>query len=150
MSNAESTPLEEIDVSRPDLFRSDEWGPWFARLRREEPVHFARGTANGDFWSVTRHDLIKQVDTNHQVFSSEAGGISIVDATPEMDEQQGIENFIAMDPPRHDEQRRTVAPSVAPGNLANFEPLIRDRVVDILDNLPIGKPSTGWTGYRLN
>ena len=56
-----------------------------------------------------------------------------------MDEEHGIENVIAMDPPRHDEQRRTVSPAVAPGNLANLEPLIRERVIDILENLPTGE-----------
>jgi cytochrome P450 len=44
-----------------------------------------------------------------------------------------------MDQPKHDEQRKTVAPSVSPTNLALFEPLIRERVVDILDNLPVGE-----------
>ena len=44
-----------------------------------------------------------------------------------------------MDPPRHDEQRRTVTPSVAPTNLATMEPLIRERVIDILENLPVGE-----------
>ena len=51
--------------------------------------------------------------------------------TPPEDEQKDtdvvIENFIAMDPPGHDQQRATVA-SVAPSNLANFQPLIRERV----------------------
>jgi cytochrome P450 len=44
--------------------------------------------------------------------------------------------FIAMDPPKHDEQRKTVSPIVAPGNLANLEGLIRSRVSAILDGLP--------------
>ena len=26
-------PLEEVDVSQPELFASDSWQPWFARLR---------------------------------------------------------------------------------------------------------------------
>src|SRR5206468_1530833 len=33
-------------------------------------------------------------------------------------------------------QRRTVAPIVAPSNLANFEPLIRKRTAEVLDALP--------------
>ena len=41
-----------------------------------------------------------------------------------------------MDPPGHTAQRRTVAPIVAPSNLANFEPLIRKRTCDVLDALP--------------
>ncbi|MEX2488964.1 MAG: cytochrome P450 [Pseudomonadales bacterium] len=134
--------LEDIDVSRPELFRDDTWRPLFARLRREDPVHYQANSANGPFWSVTTHDLIKQVDTRHDVFSSEAGGISIVDGpSGESDgaPESKIENFIAMDPPKHDEQRRTVSPSVAPSNLANLEPVIRERVIDILDNLPVGE-----------
>lgn len=95
----------------------------------------------GAYWSVSSHDLIKQVDTNHHVFSS-AEGISIPTVSEEdFDENTvPIENFISMDPPGHDVQRATVAPSVAPSNLANFEPLIRERAADILDNLPVGDP----------
>jgi cytochrome P450 len=41
-----------------------------------------------------------------------------------------------MDPPGHTAQRKTVAPIVAPSNLANFESLIRKRTSDVLDALP--------------
>src|SRR5260370_16407428 len=47
-----------------------------------------------------------------------------------------MEVFLQMDPPGHTAQRRTVAPIVAPSNLANFEPLIRKRTADVLDALP--------------
>lgn len=138
-------PLEEIDVSQPSLFAEDTWRPWFARLRREAPVHYLEDSVNGAFWSVTSHKLIKEVDANHEVFSSEAGGISIIDGPPEgtpegsLESEEGIDNFIAMDPPRHGGQRNTVSPAVAPRNLANIEPLIRERVIDILENLPVGE-----------
>ena len=133
-------PLEEIDVSDPMIYENDTWQPYFARLRKEAPVHYQAESSNGAFWSISSHDLIKQVDTNHTVFSSEVGGIAIPDALVDDENAMPIENFIAMDPPRHDAQRMTVSPSVAPSNLANFEPLIRERVNDILDNLPIGEP----------
>jgi cytochrome P450 len=45
-----------------------------------------------------------------------------------------------MDEPKHSAQRKAVAPSVAPTNLARLEPLIRERVVDILEHLPVGTP----------
>jgi len=38
-NDVNSIPLEEIDVSRPELFENDSWHPWFARLRKEAPVH---------------------------------------------------------------------------------------------------------------
>ena len=47
--------------------------------------------------------------------------------------------FIAMDAPKHDEQRKAVTGVVAPRNLATLEPLIRERVIEILDGLPIGE-----------
>lgn len=147
MSEAASSPgndpdpaaiaLEDIDVSRAALYGNDTWAPYFARLRAEDPIHYCQDSVTGPYWSVTRHADIKYVDTHHDIFSSELGGISIAeqDAEPEVQ----LDNFIAMDPPKHDAQRKAVSPSVAPTNLKNLEPLIRERAADILDNLPVGK-----------
>jgi cytochrome P450 len=44
-----------------------------------------------------------------------------------------------MDPPLHDAQRKAVSPIVSPANLANMEPIIRERAARILDHLPIGE-----------
>ena len=132
-------PLEEIDVSRPELFRDDSWRPWFARLRAEAPVHYLKDSKNGPFWSVTSHALIKEVDTTHEVFSSEAGGIAIAEQyVPEDGQIQG-QSFITLDEPKHAPQRQAVAPTVAPRNLLELEPLIRERAADILDQLPVGE-----------
>src|SRR5258706_11296353 len=78
-----------------------------------------------------------QVEVNHQVYSSssELGGIQIEDQPKDMDRP----SFIAMDPPRHDDQRKVVSPVVAPANLAAMEPIIRERAAGILDALPIGQ-----------
>lgn len=133
-------PLEEIDVSQPQLFKNDSWRPWFARLRREAPVHYLADSPNGAFWSVTTHETVMAVDTNHKAFSSEVKGIAIVDP-PAADKEGALrsKSFITLDEPQHGEQRKAVSPSVAPQNLKNFEPLIRERAADILDNLPVGE-----------
>ena len=47
--------------------------------------------------------------------------------------------FIAMDPPKHDLQRATVSPVVAPPNLKQLESTVRERAGCILDSLPVGK-----------
>src|SRR3546814_18735910 len=47
--------------------------------------------------------------------------------------------FIAMDPPKHDQQRKAVTPAVAPSNLLLLEPTIRERACQILDDQPIGE-----------
>ena len=132
-----SIPLEEIDVSRAQYYASDTQGPLFARLRKEDPVHYCATSATGPYWSVTRFHDIKFVDTHHDVYSSELGGISIADRDAEPEVQ--LDNFISMDPPKHEAQRKTVAPAVGPANLAKLEGLIRERAADILDNLPVGE-----------
>jgi cytochrome P450 len=86
---------------------------------------------------VTKYNDIMAVDTNHQAFSSEAalGGITIRDNPVDLRRP----SFIAMDPPKHDAQRKTVSPVVSPHNLMNMEPIIRERAAKILDELPIGE-----------
>ena len=145
MANAQemdvaNCPLEDIDVSRPELFKKDTWQPWFARLRKEAPIHYIADSVNGPFWSVCSHALIKEVDSNNAVFSSEKGGIAIVDPYAAEEGQMQGQSFIQLDEPKHMKQRKAVAPSVAPKNLAELEPIIRERVIDILDNLPVGEP----------
>jgi len=132
--DAYSTPIEQIDVSNPHLYQDDTWRPWFERLRREDPVHWQEGGMYGAFWSVTRYRDIMAVDTNHKAFSSDAlmGGIVLRDLPLDLRRP----SFISMDPPKHDEQRKIVAPIVAPMNLARLSSNIRERVGRILDNLP--------------
>ena len=141
---ASITPLEEIDVSRPDIYGHDAWGPWFARLRREAPVHRCAQSALGPYLSVTGHAEIMQVDSDNLSFSSEAGGISILDPSP--NDELRIETFIAMDEPRHTPKRNAVAPAVSPRALMQLEPLIRERAADILDNLPVGE-TFNWVDH---
>jgi cytochrome P450 len=123
-----------IDVSNPRLYQDDIWRPLFAQLRRDDPVHHCEASAYGPYWSVTRYDDIFAVELDHQNYSSasELGGIQVADQ-PKGQERP---SFIRMDPPGHTAQRRTVAPIVAPSNLANFNALIRERTAAVLDALP--------------
>ena len=126
-----TVPLETIDVADARIFQDDVWPDWFARLRRDDPVHFTRDSLFGPYWSITKYKDIMKVETTPGVFSS-ANGITLLDQAT----QYRLAMFIAMDPPKHDEQRRVVSPVVAPGNLALMEGIIRERAVAILDNLP--------------
>jgi cytochrome P450 len=127
-------PLDRIDVSDPKLFETDTVGAYFARLRREDPVHYCADSPFGPYWSVTKYKDIMQVELGHQVFSSETalGGITIRDRPVEFHRP----SFISMDPPRHDEHRKVVSPIVAPANLAHLAGTIRERAAAILDALP--------------
>ena len=128
-------PIDAVDVSDPILYETDSWRPIFARLRSEAPVHHCADSPFGPYWSITRFEDIMAVDSNHQSFSS-IGGVSIGDRKPDFE----APNFISMDPPKHDAQRMSVTPAVAPTQLQKMEPLIRERVCQLLDDLPERTP----------
>jgi cytochrome P450 len=134
---AETMPLDEIDVSNPALYQNEVWQPYFRRLRREAPVHYCKDSPLGAYWSVTKHKDIIALEVDHRRFSSSStfGGITLRDRPAELE----LPMFIAMDPPKHDVQRKVVQPIVSPENLANFEGLIRSRVRAVLDGLPRGE-----------
>ncbi len=142
--NAYDVPLDEINMVFPRLFQEDAIWSYFERLRKEDPVHYNEHSATGPYWSLTRYADIKAVDTDHVRFSS-ANGITIGPkiGTPSPEGAMPIQMFIAMDQPRHDEQRATVAPIVAPTSLKTMEATIRSRCETILDSLPIGE-SFNW------
>jgi cytochrome P450 len=148
-------PIAEINPSDPQEFVDDTVGYVFERLRREEPVHRSHSPIPGidTYWSVTRYQDIMHVDTHHDIYSS-ANGITLLDF-PEGD-QQKLAMFIAMDQPKHDEQRKAVNPIVAPANLNNWRDLIRERTAMVLDGLPrnetfdwVDKVSIELTTYML-
>jgi cytochrome P450 len=122
------------DVGDPRLYREDTWRPHFARLRAEDPAHYHPESPYGPYWSVTRHADILKVELDPATYSSASalGGIQIADQ-PQGEE---LPNFIRMDPPRHTAQRKTVAPIVAPSNLANLQATIEERTATLLDGLP--------------
>ncbi len=129
---ARTAEVDDLDVSNWHLFRADAHWPFFERLRQDDPVHYHAESRYGPYWSITRYDHIKEIDMDHERFSSQ-DNITIVDSPDEFH----MPNFIAMDPPRHDEQRKIVSPVVGPRNLGAMESLIRSRVASILDSLPL-------------
>ncbi len=138
--SAYDVPLEDIMPINPRLWSEHRWKEYFARLRAEDPVHFNQTETAGRFWSLTKYEDIKKVDSDWQNFSSAHGitlGLPIDAELPEG--ALGITTFIAQDPPSHDVQRKTVTGVVAPPNLAIMEPLIRERTCRVLDSLPEGE-----------
>lgn len=137
-AHAASMDVADIRVGNPKLFENDVVLPYFRRLRDEDPVHFAEDSPYGPYWSITRYADIMEIDKDHQRFSSDSshGGITINGAS----DDPSVPMFIAMDPPKHEIQRLTVAPVVAPPNLKLMEPVIRERAGAILDGLPVGEP----------
>jgi cytochrome P450 len=130
-----SVPLAKIDVADPELFETDtHWG-WFERLRKEDPVHYCAHSDFGPYWSVTRYDDVVHVEKNPEIYSS-ARSIVVGDPDPSFPLEAG---FITMDGAQHQAHRKVVQPVASPRNLSVLEPLIRERVCEILDGLPVGE-----------
>lgn len=134
--------LADMDPGNPMLYAADKHWQHFARLRQEAPVHYCPHSQFGPYWSITRFDDCMYVDSHHELFSSDAGigGIQLggrVD--PDLDPNFHLPMFIMSDRPKHDVQRKIVAPAFSMRNLVALETIIRDRAADILDHLPISE-----------
>jgi cytochrome P450 len=153
-----AAPLETLDPADPAHYPNGEWRWVFERLRAESPVHFtaAEHTEFHPYWSLTKWDDIKAVDTDHETFSAEGiinlsrpitaeqAAAAFNDGTMTQEEmekrlEEGTRSLLSMDPPDHEIHRGAVAEGVSPANLAAMEPLIRERAGAILDGLPIGE-----------
>ncbi len=135
---ASEVDLETLDLVDPEIWRQGKYWDLFARLRKEDPLHYTPDSFVGPYWSVTRYADIMAIDTDHKRFSSswEHGGITLGEPIEDFE----LPMFIAMDEPRHSEQRKTAQPAVAPNMLKEYEPLIRERTQNLLDSLPVGEP----------
>lgn len=128
--------VDPLDVSRAELYRDHLWHDPFRRLRAEAPVYRCEHSAFGPYWSVSTYKPIVHVESLPELFSSEAGGITLADR---FEDDYKMPMFIARDRPKHTEQRRTVAPAFTPSEIARMADDIRHRTAGILDDLPWGE-----------
>jgi cytochrome P450 len=133
----------EWDVSRAQIYGEDTWQPIFSDMRAQAPINKITGSDFGDYWSVTTHKHIQHVEALPDIFSSsfEHGGITILPQVEEYGpngERVILPMFIAMDRPKHTQERRIVAPAFTPAAMHAMTQDIRDRTAEVLDSLPIG------------
>lgn len=128
---------DPYDVSRAELYRDDTWQAPFAWLRENDPLHHTAHSDFGPYWSVTDHAGIVAVESQPELFSSEAGGITLADFIEGSDVKMPM--FIAMDRPKHTGQRRTVSPAFTPSEMQRMTADIRARTAEVLDALPWGE-----------
>ena len=138
-------PLRAVapfDVSDVALYVEDTWRAPFAQLRAEMPLSWCPESPYGGYWSVVSHALISEVELRAGEFSSAAanGNITILTPLPETN----LENFIAMDAPRHTDQRKVVSPAFNPSQMAEREVTVRQRTQELFDALPVGE-TFDWT-----
>ncbi len=126
------TPTDDgfADLTSHDTFVNGAPHNTFARLRRDDPVHWTDWDGGEGFWSITRHADISEMNRQPQIFSS-ARGIRMEDQTYE--EYLARRTFQETDPPEHMMTRIKVAKAFSKPVIAEFENDIRKLCDDILD-----------------
>jgi cytochrome P450 len=131
------------DVTEPGIYVTDTWQSVFKDMRDHAPINKITGSEYGDYWNITTPKVIQHVEALPDIFSSsyEFGGITL---SPVVEEylpdgtRVQLPMFIAMDRPKHTEERRVVAPAFTPGAMDQMAADIRSRTAEVLDSLPIG------------
>jgi cytochrome P450 len=130
--NAETAVVDDVDIYDPDRYVAGPQHEVFARLRRESPV-YRQDMPDGTFyWAVLRHADVVAVARDPRLFSAEVGAVVLEDLPPEQLEQTK-NMLLMMDPPRHANLRRNVAPLFKAREIARLEAAIRDVCRTILD-----------------
>ncbi len=136
------TAIAEQDLTQVDLGDLTLWadGPphdLFTRLRREAPVHWsplADHPEEAGFWSITRADDLRRVSLDWETYSSEVGGVLVLDDFGIPLEAQR-QQMISMDPPRHDRIKALFQRGFTPARIAEHETRIRAIVNRVIDRV---------------
>lgn len=132
--------IDRFDVSRPELYRDDVWQAPFRELRATAPVHRVEHSDFGPYWSVSTYKPIVTVESLPDLYSSQAGGITLADFIENNPTDVRMPMFIAMDRSKHTGQRRTVAPAFTPSEMVRMSDNIRMRTAEVLDSLAWNTP----------
>jgi cytochrome P450 len=127
--------VADVALSDIDLTDLDRWArgaphDWFAALRLEEPVFWQDERAGRGFWSLTRYEDILAASKDYATFSSEAGGTSLMDLTPE--QVQSRMSMLDTDPPRHKRLRSIVNKAFTTREVNAYEDRIRAMFREVL------------------
>ena len=122
--------LDDIDLTDLDVWEERVPYDWLALLRRDAPLHWNPEQDGRGFWAITRYDDVLQVSKDWQTFSSELGGTSLQDLTP--DELEARRSMIDTDPPPHTRMRALVNKGFTPRVVNMYEERIRGLARGIL------------------
>ena len=126
------TPTDDghADLTSHDAFANGVPHNTFSRLRAEDPLHWTQYAGGENFWSITRHADIAEMNKNTKVFSS-ARGIRMEDQT--YDEYLARRTFQETDPPEHAQHRMKLFRAFSRTSMSVYEQDIRDLCQPILD-----------------
>ncbi|WP_298805259.1 cytochrome P450 [uncultured Lentibacter sp.] len=126
------TPRDDgfADLSSHDTFEQGAPHNTFKRLRDEDPVSWTDYADGENYWSITRHADMMEMNRNTAVFSS-ARGIRMEDQS--YDEYLARRTFQETDAPEHMQTRIKVAKAFSKPVIAQFDAEIGRLCDEILD-----------------
>lgn len=131
------TPTAAVDLSDLSLWQDGPPHELFDELRRDAPVHWSEMTTydgQAGFWSLTRHADVRAASMDWQAFSSELGGMLLVDGVGvPMELQRDV--LISMDPPRHARFKGLFQRAFTPRAITAHEATVRSIAAAALDRL---------------
>jgi cytochrome P450/nitrite reductase/ring-hydroxylating ferredoxin subunit len=133
--------IDDVDLTDLDVWEQRVPYEWLALLRREAPLHWHPERDGRGFWVFTRYDDIVQMSKDWETYSSELGGTSLQDLTPE--EVEARKSMIDTDPPAHTRLRALVNKGFTPRVVHTYEERIRGLARGILGQA-LAKPELDW------
>ena len=122
--------LDDVDLTDLDVWEQGVPYEWLTLLRREAPLLWQPEADGRGFWVFTRYDDIVQVSKDWETYSSETGGTSLEDLTPE--EVEARKSMLDTDPPAHTRLRALVNKGFTPRVVNTYEERIRGLARGIL------------------
>ena len=113
----------------------------FARVRREDPLHWTQAEGNPAFWAVTKHADLVEVGRQNEAFIN---GPMIFLRDDEEDRIARTDNggkgtylrtLVNMDMPDHRNYRGLTQAWFMPTNIKRLDGLMKDRAVELVDKL---------------
>ncbi|WP_280298061.1 cytochrome P450 [Nocardia neocaledoniensis] len=130
-----------FDFTDPALWETRNPVQEFAELRRTAPVWWnaqtdaqSGGFRDGGYWVVSKHEDIKEISRNPELFSSQRKGSVIRlpgEVTPEQIELTSA-LLLNMDPPKHTKIRRIVSKGFTPRAVESLRAALTERAEDIV------------------
>ena len=116
----------------------------WTHLRKESPVYWYAQRGHTPFWAITKHEDIMEVSSQPDIFSSEAGGIIVLNEAQIQSFLEGgsgsplaqMKTIITMDPPEHRAYRKVASGYFTPKGVTNLDEIVKSSAAAIFDDLP--------------
>ena len=122
---------QSIDIYSPEVYRDAPPHDIFTELRATDPVHWQDVPGEPGYWAVLKHADCVTVAREPNLFSATEGGVVIENLDPpSLEQMRGM--LLAMDPPKHLDYRRPLAPSFKARVIEGMEDRIRSICREIM------------------